>query len=44
LTTPDAATTEVYDYQNTPGAVAIEAATETFATFPGTIPARTATT
>jgi hypothetical protein len=43
-TTPDAATTEVYDYQNTPGAAAIEAATELFTTFLGTIPARTATT
>jgi hypothetical protein len=43
-TTPDAATTEVYDYQNTPGAAAIEAATETFTTFLGTIPSRTATT
>jgi hypothetical protein len=30
VTTPDAATTEVYDYENTPGAAAIEAATETF--------------
>jgi hypothetical protein len=43
-TTPDAATSEVYDYQNTPGAAAIEAATEEFTTFLGTIPSRTATT
>ena len=43
-TTPDAATTEVCDYQNTPGAAAIEAATETFTTFLGTILSRTATT
>jgi hypothetical protein len=43
-TTPDAATAEVYDYPNTAGAAAIEAATEEFTTFLGTIPSRTATT
>jgi hypothetical protein len=43
-TTPDAAITEVYDYQDTPGAAAIEAATELFTPFLGTIPSRTATT
>jgi hypothetical protein len=42
-TTPDAATAEVYDYPNTAGAAAIEAATEEFTTFLGTIPSRTAT-
>jgi hypothetical protein len=40
-TTPDAAITEVYDYQDTPGAAAIEAATELFTPFLGTIPSRT---
>jgi hypothetical protein len=39
--TPDAATTEVCDYQNMPGAAAIEAATETFTTYLGAIPSRT---
>jgi hypothetical protein len=43
-TTPDAATAEVYDYPNNAGAAAIEAATEEFTTFLGTIPSRTATT